>query len=388
MISFEISPEMKMLTETLERFVLKEVVPLEGVVEERGYLPDELRDPVKKKAMELGLFALGMPTEVGGGGLSAVELCLADEKIGWVSNALSRHIFGQMYPMLLECTGSQREKYLLPNVQGLKKCAMAITEPGAGSDAASIATTATRSGSDFVLNGTKHFISDGDTCDFVVVLAVTDPALRARGGISLFLVDKDTPGFAVGRTQKMMGMRGCNQVEMVFDSCRIPETQLLGKLGDGFRIIQKTLGKVRLGNIGARAIGMASRVLELSRVYATERVQFGKPIGDYQMVQKMIADMALDIYAARNMVLNAAWDLDQGRDAREKVAMVKVYCSEMAGRVADLGIQIFGGMGYTTDLPLERIYRDCRVMRIYDGTSEIHRIQIAKSVMRNGLLLD
>jgi acyl-CoA dehydrogenase len=182
----------------------------------------------------------------------------------------------------------------------------------------------------------------------------------------------------------MMGGHGCGHAELSFDECRVPADALLGELGRGFPLIMESVSRVRLANIGARAVGLASRVLEMSRRYANERVQFGKPIGEFQMIQKMIADMGTEIFAARMMVLNTAWELDQGRDVREKVSMVKLFASEMMGRVADSGMQIFGGMGYTTDLPLERIYRDCRVMRIYDGTSEIHRTLIARHVLANG----
>jgi len=384
MLSFAIPEETRLLIDTVRRFVEREVEPLEPLLERAGPIPFDILAPVRRKAQELGLFAAGMPQEVGGGGLSNVDLCLVEEQIGRVPNALSRRIFGQVYPMLMHCTPAQRERYLMRVMAGEAIVAMAITEPGAGSDAASIATTAVRDGDHWVINGRKHFISDGDIADFTVVMAVTDPERRAKGGISLFLVDKGTPGFTVGRVQEMMGGHGCGHAELSFDDCRVPADALLGDLGGGFALIMQSVSRVRLANVGARAVGLAGRVLEMSRVYANERVQFGKPIGEFQMIQKMIADMGTEIFAARMMVLNAAWELDQGRDVRTKVSMVKLFASEMIGRVADSGLQIFGGMGYTKDLPLERIYRDCRVMRIYDGTSEIHRMLIARHVLAHG----
>ncbi len=381
------SDEIRMVIETVSRFVREKVQPLEAEVEERGVVPEDALRAVKREALGLGLFALNMPSEVGGGGLSTFDMCLVEEQLGQTSDALIRRIFGQVYPMLMACTPAQRERYLLPTVQGDKICAMAITEPGAGSDAAAISTTARLENGRWVLNGTKHFISDGDVADYLIVMALTDPETRARGGITLFLVDKDTPGFRVSRKQAMMGHRGYGHAELVFDDCRIPEEAVLGEIGSGFKLIMQSVSAIRLCHIGARCAGMGRRVLELMRRHAAERRQFGAPIGDFQMVQKMIADAAIDIYATRSMVLDCARDIDLGLDPREKVSMIKVFASEMLGRVADSGIQVFGGYGFTKDLPLERIYRDARVTRIYDGTSEIHRMLIARSVIKNGLTL-
>ena len=387
MIDFSIPEDIRLLKETVRRFVTQEVQPLEAEVESLGQIPPEKLRLLKGKARELGLFAMNMPAECGGGGLSTVEMCLVEEELGQTSDALIRRVFGQVYPMLLACRGEQRERYLLPTVRGEKICAMAITEPGAGSDAASIATTARLDGEDWVLDGTKHFISDGDIADYTIVMAVTDREKRARGGITLFLVDRDTAGFTVARKQPMMGHRGYGHAELSFETCRIPRDAVMGEVGDGFRLIMSSVSAIRLGHIGARCVGMASRVLEMMRTYATERRQFGQPIGDFQMVQQMIADSAAEIFATRMMVLNTAWEIDQGLDPRDKVSMVKFTASEMLGRVADRGIQLFGGAGYSKDLPLERIYRDARVTRIYDGTSEIHRMLVARGVMKHGLPL-
>ncbi len=387
MIDFSISGESQLLVDTVRRFIEAEVRPLEEETDHTGVIPPEALKRVKAKAQELGLFAMNMPVEVGGGGLNCVDHCLVEEELGKTSDALIRRIFGQVYPMLMACEGSQIEDYLLPTVKGDRICAMAITEPGAGSDAAAISTTARRDGDHWVLNGTKHFISDGDIADYVIVMALTDAEKRARGGITLFLVDKGTPGFTVSRVQPMMGHRGYGHAELVFEDCRIPAHAVLGEIGAGFPLIMQSVLEVRLAHIGARAVGMAGRALEMMRTHAGDRKQFGQPIGNFQMVQKMIADSAIELYGVRMMVLNAAWEIDQGRDPREKVSMIKVAASEMQGRVVDRAIQVFGGMGFTKEVPLERMYRDARVTRIYDGTSEIHRMLVARSVIKNGLHL-
>lgn len=381
------SDEIRMVVDSVRRFIQEKVQLLEVEVEETAVIPADRLRALKGEALDLGLFALNMPAEVGGGGLCVHDMCLVEEQLGQTSDALIRRIFGQVYPMLMACTPAQRERYLLPTVKGGKICAMAITEPGAGSDAAASTTTARLEGGQWVLNGTKHFISDGDIADYVIVMAVTDTEKRARGGITLFLVDKDAPGFAVARNQPMMGHRGYGHAELTFTDCRIPEDAVLGTVGGGFKLIMQSVSAVRLCHIGARCAGMAQRVLEMMRQHAGTRRQFGQPIGDFQMVQKMIADSAIEIYATRAMVLDCAADIDAGLEAREKVSMIKVQASEMLGRVADRGIQVFGGYGFTKELPLERIYRDARVTRIYDGTSEIHRMLIARSVIKNGLAI-
>ena len=386
-MDFTISDEMKMVTEAVGRFVREKVQPLETVTEETGQIPPEALATLKAEAQALGFYALNMSEAAGGGGLGVLDMCLVEEQLGQTSDALIRRIFGQVYPMLDALTGDLRERYLYPTVRGDKICAMAITEPGAGSDAAAIRTHARLDGDHWVLNGTKHFISDGDIADYTIVMAVTDAEKRARGGITLFLVDRDTPGFRVTRTQKMMGHRGYGHAELTFDEVRVPKLQVLGEVGQGFRVMMANVGGIRLGHIGARAVGMASRVLDMMRDHAATRQQFGQPIGDFQMVQQMIADSAMEIFATRMMVLNTAWEVDQGLDPRDKVSMVKVQASEMLGRVADRGIQIFGGYGFTKELPLERIYRDARVTRIYDGTSEVHRMLIARSIIKRGLTL-
>jgi acyl-CoA dehydrogenase len=387
MIDFSLPDDTRLLIDTVRRFVETDVRPLEDEVERTATVPAEALKVMKAKARALGLFAMNMPAEVGGGGLTCVQHCLVEEELGKTSDALIRRVFGQVYPMLMACRGDQVGKYLKPTVQGDLICAMAITEPGAGSDAASISTTAHLADDEWILNGTKHFISDGDIADYVIVMALTDREKRARGGITLFLVDRGTPGFSVARTQPMMGHRGYGHAELVFDQCRVPASAVLGEVGLGFRLIMKSVLQIRLAHIGARAVGMAQRALDMMRKHAAERRQFGQPIGDFQMVQKQIADSATEIFAVKMMVMNAAWEIDQGLEPRDKVSMIKVAASEMQGRVVDRAIQVFGGMGFSKDLPLERMYRDARVTRIYDGTSEIHRMLIARSTIKNGLQL-
>lgn len=387
MIDFSVPAETQLLIDSVRRFLDTEVIPFEEEVERLDRIPEAL-GPVRKKAKQLGFFAMSMPVEVGGGGLDCVQSCLIEEQIGRTTATLVHYVFGRMSRLLLACKGEQRERYLLPTVQGDLGYCVAMTEPDAGSDAAGIKTRATRVDGGYVINGRKQFITLGDVADYAIVTAVTDSARGADGGISLFLVDKGTPGFSLGRRQGMMGHRGTGHPELVFEDCRVGDLQMLGELGQGLKLVlREGLSRARLVTVGGRSLGQATRLLELARTYASEHVQFGRPIGNYQLVQAMLADMAIDIFSARMMLLNTAWEIDQGRDPREKVSMVKVYASEMLGRVADRALQIFGGAGYTTDLPVERIYRDCRVMRIWDGTSEIHRLQIAKGVLRDGPIL-
>ncbi len=380
-MNFAISEESRLMVSTLRQFIARELSPLEEQVETEGVLRPEKAREIFVKSRDLGFYAMNMPEDVGGGGLSAMDMCLAAQEMGRTSDILVRRAFGTVYELLLQCQGAQREEWLLPAVRGDRTCAIAMTEPGAGSDAAGIRTTATPAGDGWVLDGGKHFVSDGAFADFFAVTARTDPEAGARG-ISVFLVDKSMEGVTVGRSQQMMGLRGGSHVELSFDGVKLDRRHLLGERGRGLRLILGTIGRVRLFDIGARAVGTATLLLEMMTQHARERRQFGVPIGDFQMIQAQLADSAIEIAAARLLCLETAWEIDQGLDPRGKVSMVKVLSSEMLGRVADRAVQVFGGLGYCKDLPVERIYRDCRVMRIYDGTSEIHRIQIARSLLR------
>lgn len=383
MFDFTVSSETQMVLDLLRKFIQNELAPYEAEVEEIQVVRLELARELRRKAKELGLFALGMPADVGGGGLSTVDMCLCEEEFGFTKDALVRRAFGAIPVSLLNCVGEQRERYLLPAVSGEINVALGMTEPNAGSDAAGIRTMARRDGSGFIINGSKHFISDADVADAFIVTAVTEPGKGARG-ISAFLIDKGTPGFSVGRTQYMMGLRGTNHSELIFEDVRLPQSQMLGPEGSGLFQALSTINRVRLGMVGGRCVGMARKLMQMCIDYANERKQFGQKLGDFQMVQAMLADMSTEIYATRLMVLNAAWEIDQGFDPREKVSMVKYYSSEMLGRVADKAVQIFGGMGYCREMPIEQMYRDARVYRIFDGTSDIHRSVIARSMLRSG----
>jgi acyl-CoA dehydrogenase len=385
-VDFALNETQRLLVGTARQFVTAELIPLEAAVEERGGLDPETARAIFAKSRSLGLYAANIPEAYGGGGLSAVDTCLVEEQFGHTTDILIRRAFGNVYEVLLACDEAQRERWLLPTVRGERTCAICLTEPEAGSDAAAIRTRAVRDGDGWLLSGSKCFISDGLFSDFFVVTAVTDPQAGARG-ISLFLVDKDVPGLTIGRDMPMMGLRGTSHVELFFDEIRLGPEHLLGPEGQGLKLAFDTLGRIRLAHIGARAVGKAMRLLALMTEHAGERRQFGRPIADFQMVQQMLADSAIEIEMARLLVLRAAHAIDQGGPARERISMVKVAAAETLGRVADRAVQVFGGMGYCKDLPIERLYRDARVFRIYDGTSEIHRTVVARGLLEHGAAL-
>ena len=381
-MDFSLNDEQKMMIDTLRRFIAEELHPLEDELDEQGFLAKEKALAVFNKSKDLGLYALNMPAELGGGGLSALDRIICEEQFGHTSDYLIRRAFGNVYEPLLECKGAQVDRWLKPTVEGVRTCSIAITEAGAGSDAAGIKTTARKTDAGWVLNGSKCFISDGAWSDFFLVSAKTGDK-----EISMFMVDKGLPGFTLGKDQKMMGLRGTPHLELYFDDVVLAPVCLLGEQGQGFKLAMGALNVVRLAQVGARAVGKASHVLELMVDYANQRKQFGQKIGDFQMVQQQLADSVIEINAARWLVYQAAWMLDQGFDAREQIAMVKVFAAEMLGKVVDRAVQIFGGMGFCKELPIERYYRDARVYRIFDGTSEIHRTVVAKMAMKKGAVL-
>ena len=382
-MDFSLSDEQRLLIDTVRKFIAEQLAPLEDEVERAGTLTPAQARSIFEKSKALGLYGMNMPTSLGGGGLSAVDTMLVEEQFGHTTDILIRRAFGNVYEVLLACEGAQKERWLLPAVQGERICCIAITEPGAGSDAAGITTRAVRDGAGWRLTGQKHFISDAVFSDFFVVSAKTDNS-RA---FSLFLVDKSLPGITVGRDQPMMGIRGTSHVELVFDNVKLDDEALLAGEGNGMKLILETLGRVRLAQVAARAVGKASKVLGFATDYARERKQFGKAIGDFQFIQQFIADSVIEINAARYMVLRAAWEIDQGNDARDWISMVKVQAAETLGRVVDRAVQVFGGMGFCKDLPIERYYRDARIYRIFDGTSEIHRGLVARAALKKGAAL-
>jgi acyl-CoA dehydrogenase len=385
-MQFDLSQEQRLIVDTVRRFVETELIPLEDEIEATGELAPSRAREIFRKSRALGFYAMNIPEEFGGGGLSAVDTMLVEEQFGHTKDILIRRAFGNVYESLLECNAQQKERWLLPTVCGDRTCSIAFTEPGAGSDAAAISTRALRDGDGWKLNGQKHFVSDGSYSDFFIVSAVTDPAARPRH-VSLFLVDKNLPGVVVGPNQPMMGLTGTSHVGLFFEDVRLGPEHLLGGEGRGLRIAFETLGRVRLAQVGARAVGKAARLLKMMVDHAKERQQFGKPIGEFQLVAAMLADSTIEVNAARLMLLRAAWEIDQGRDARDWISMVKIEAAETLGRVADRAVQVFGGMGYCKEMPIERLYRDARIFRIFDGTSEIHRTVVARGIMKHGAAL-
>jgi acyl-CoA dehydrogenase len=380
-MSFVLEDQQRLLVRTIRDFVKRELMPLEDTVEAQGFLADDIATEIQQKSRDLGLYAVNIPTEYGGSGLSVFDWMLAEEQYGHTSDILIRRAFGNVYEILLEGNAEQIETYLLPTVRGERTCSVAFTEPAAGSDAASIKTRAVRDGDDWILNGAKHYISDGLYSDFFVVTAVTDPD-AGYNGISTFIVEKGMSGFTIGRDQPMMGLRGTSHVEMSFDDVRLSKTHLLGPEGKGLKMALATLGRVRLAQVAARATGKATHIMDMMLEHARERKQFGAQIGTFQMVQQMLADSAMEINATRLALWQTASRIDQGEDPRASISMLKVQAAEMLGHVVDRAVQIFGGMGYCRDLPIERYYRDARIYRIYDGASEIHRVVMAKALMK------
>jgi acyl-CoA dehydrogenase len=382
-MDFALSHEQKMLVDTVRGFIADELAPLEQEVEDEGKLDDVTAKSIFAKSSELGLYAMNIPEEFGGGGLSALDTMLVEEQFGRTTDILIRRAFGNVYEVLLSCQGEQVDRWLKPCVTGERVCSIAFTEPGAGSDAAGIKTRAERKNGKWVLNGMKHFISDGAVSDFFVVTAVTDPTQGHRG-ISMFLVDKGMAGFTIGRDQPMMGLRGTTHMELHFDDVELTDDHLLGVEGQGLKLALSVLGRVRLAQVAARSVGKATKILDMTIDYANDRVQFGQSLGKFQMVQQMLADSAIEINATRAALWQCAWEIDEGLDPRAKISALKVQASELLGRVVDRSMQIFGGMGFSKDLPIERYYRDARIYRIFDGASEIHRGVVAKTLLKGG----
>ena len=385
-MNFDLTHEQRMLVQTIRDFIVAELLPLEKEVEESGSLDPEKAREIQQKSMKLGLYALNVPESFGGAGLSTLDWMLAEEQFGHTSDILVRRAFGNVYDLLFKGTEEQVERWLLPSVLGERVFSIAFTEPEAGSDVAAIRTRAERSATGWTINGKKHFISDGEYSDFFIITAKTDPD-AGHQGISTFIIDKETPGLLVGRDQPMMGLRGTSHVELFFDDVKLGPEALLGLEGEGFKLALETLGRVRLAQIGARAVGKATRILDLTVDYARQRSQFGNSIDQFQMIQQMLADSAIEINSARLALLQTAWEADHDRNVSARISMIKVQAAETLCRVADRAVQIYGGLGYCRDLPIERYYRDARIYRIYDGTSEIHRMVVARAISKGDLNL-
>ncbi len=385
-MDFTVPEEIEMLRQTLRRFVIEEVIPLE---KEHNLTwdvapPKELRKQVRLRSRELGLYALDMPQEVGGGGISFCDRCLLEMEAYFHDTVFFEDVLGGgcgPTPVLLACTEKQREQYLDPLMRGEVTTCFALSEPDAGSDATSLQTKAQKKDGAFLLSGTKNIISNGVQADFAMVFAVTDEKLGAMGGITCFLVDKETPGFSVGRSHACMGFTGY-QGELVFDDCRVPAESVLGQEGYGLILALDWINANRV-KTAAMAVGTARRLLKMSADYAKQRSQFGKPIATYQAIQFKLADMATELFAAENMVLRTAWMRDQGQDIRREAAMTKLYCSEMVNRAAYEAVQIHGGVGCLRETNVERVYRSVRILTIIEGTSEMQRLTIARRLLKD-----
>ena len=383
-MDFGLDEEQQAIVDTVRSFVTKELYPHEDEVERLGDVPPDLVEEIRAKAQKSGLYAANMPAELGGGGLDAVGMVLVERELGRTSYAL-QWLVARPSNILQACEGEQRERYLLPTIRGERIDCLAMTEPGAGSDVRSMRTRAVRDGDDYVVDGTKHFISNADRADFVILFVATPggTADDGRGAkpITGFLVDMDTPGLTVRRGSDSVSHRGYHHCELVFEGCRVPAANRLGEEGRGFDLMGEWLGASRL-TVAASSVGRARRVLEMATQWAAERQQFGQPIGRFQGVGFALADMATDLEAAELLTLKAAWKLDQGAMTDQDAAMAKVFASEALGRITDKAVQIYGGMGLMEELPIARFWRDARVERIWDGTSEIQRHIISRSMLR------
>lgn len=371
-----------LLAQGVRAFVETELVPHEALVERLDAVPDDLFRDLQRKAIAAGYYALNMPEEHGGGGLNARERAVAEIEFGRVSRALGI-ICNRPAPILKACRGDQVETYLKPTIRGERWECFALTEPGAGSDARAITTRAVRDGGDWVVNGTKQFITMAMRADFIILFAVTGVDETPKGPqkrITAFLVDKATPGITVTPLE-VLSNRGMKSCIIGFDDVRVPDRNILGEEGGGFAIAKSWIfsGRVMLA---ANCVGLAERAMGIAARYANERVAFGQKIGSFQGTSFKLADMATEIHATRLMVFDAAARMDAGIITQRQASQVNLYGSEMLGRVTDNALQIMGGMGVTKDMPLERFWRDARVERIWEGTSEIHRDIIAKDVLR------
>ncbi len=382
-MDFGLSPEQELIVSTVRSFVETEIYPHEDLVERTGEVPPELADQIRRKVIDLGFYACNFPEEVGGGGLGHLDLTLVERELGRGSMALT-HFFGRPQNILMACEGDQRDRYLLPAVRGERMDALAMTEPDAGSDMRGMKCSAVRDGGDWVLNGTKHLISGADHADFFIVFAATgtdDTPSGPKKRITCFLVDRGHPGFGVREGYRSVSHRGYKNCILEFDDCRLPQAQVLGAVDGGVEVMNTWLFATRL-TVAAFSVGRARRCFDHALDYAAQRRQFGQPIARFQGVSFQVADMITEIDAADWLTLSAAWRLDRGLPANREIASAKLYATEMLARVTDRTLQIFGGMGLMEDFPIERFWRDARVERIWDGTSEIQRHIIARDLFR------
>lgn len=381
---FGLTDEQRMIAETTRAFVESELYPHEALVERTGHLPMEIIRDVQAKAMAAGLYAANMPEDVGGAGLNTLSWLLYERELGRANYALHWTCVARPSNILLAGTPDQRDRYLMPCIRGETWDCLAMTEPGAGSDLRGMKASARQEGSDWVLNGTKHFISHADIAGFTIAFMATGEETTPKGPkkrITAFFVDKGTKGFTVREGYRNVSHRGYTNAVLEFDDCRVPAENVLGEVHKGFEVANQWLGATRL-QVAATCLGRADRALRLAIAYAAERQQFGQPIGKFQGVSFKLADMALALKAAELLTWEAGWKFDQGSVTDADMAMAKLKATEALAMIADEAIQIHGGMGLMDELPLERIWRDSRVERIWEGTSEIQRHIISRELLR------
>ena len=382
-MDFALSFEQQSLVDALEEFCKRELYPHENLVEELRYVPDEIRQEIRRKSTEAGFEGMSLPEEWGGPGLDKQTKMQAERVMGKPSSALGQCMNRGVTGILFKCKDEQIDEYLLPSIRGERKNAFAMTEPGAGSDARAITTRAVRDGKDWVINGVKQFISAADIADFIILIAVTgtdDTPKGSRKRFTTFLVDKNLPGLRV-EPMKSIVTRGYNTNMVYFDNVRVPDSKILGEEGQGFNTANEWLYDGRV-SLSAHCVGRAERIFDMTKEWAGTRKAFGKTIGEFQGVGFKVANMAVDIKLGDLMVKEAAWKIENDLMNRTEASMVNYYCSEMVFRVADNALQIFGGMGLMEEFPIQRFWRDARIERIWEGTSEIHQDVIAKDLLR------
>jgi len=382
-MDFGLSNEQEMIIDSVKNFVEQELYPHEDEVEKSNHIDESLAESIKKKAIQLGLYATNMPEEYGGGGLDTLTLCLLEKELGKANFGL-QYIVARPSNILMACKGDQIDKYLIPTIRGEKVDCLAMTEPNAGSDVRSMQCRAEKDGDFFVINGSKHFISHADMADFVILFAASGTEETSRGvkkKITSFLVDIGTPGFSVEPGYNSVSHRGYHNFILNFDNCRVHKSQVLGEVDHGFDVANEWLGATRL-SVASMCLGRAERALQIAIEWAATREQFGQTIGKFQGVSFKLADMSMELHAAELLTLRAAWKDTKGEMTNSDAAMAKLKATETLAMVSDEAIQILGGMGLMDELPLERIWRDHRVERIWDGTSEIQRHIISRSLLR------
>ena len=373
---------MTVLLDSVRRFVRERLVPNEALVADTDEIPEEIVQEMR----DLGLFGLSIPEEFGGLGLTMEEESLVVLELGKTSPAF-RSIIGTTVGIgsqgiVMDGTAEQKTRFLPKMATGEIIASFGLTEPGAGSDAASLQTTAIRDGDHYVVNGTKRYITNAPHAGIFTLMARTDPSNKGAGGVSAFIVDAKSPGISLGKRDKKMGQRGAHTCDVIFDNCRVPAENLIGlKEGQGFKTAMKVLEKGRI-HIAALAVGAAHRMLGDAVAYAAERKQFGQAIGEFQLVQALLADSKAELYAAECMVMDAARRRDRGDSVAIEASAAKLFCTEMCGRVADRAVQVLGGAGYMSEYGVERFYRDVRLFRLYEGTSQIQQIIIGRHLMR------